>query len=76
MCYCPPCSRSPLSPVLAELQKAKLITSEECKGMSDANSIIIVQSSKSKAAISASAPILMELGFKEESAFLSGMYII
>ena len=62
-------------PVLAQLQHARLISREECKGLSDTSGVITVQSGKSDAVLRESATVLMELGFKEESAFLSGEQI-
>ena len=47
VCDCPPCPLSSLSPVLAELQQADLITSEECRGLYDSSRVVRVQSGKS-----------------------------
>ena len=70
MCNCPPCPLSP--PVLAELQQADLITSEECEGMYDSSDVVRVQSGKSPEVQSKTADVLRRHGFEKESMLLSG----
>ena len=72
MCDCPPYPLSPLSLVLAELQKAKLITSEECEGLYDSSDVVRVQSGKSPEVQSKTADVLRRHGFEKESMLLSG----
>ena len=71
MCDCPPCPVAPLSPVLAELQQADLITSEECEGMDDPSDVVGVQRGKSPEVQTKTADILRRHGL-EESNFLAG----
>ena len=72
MCDCSPCPLSPLSPVLAELQQADLITSEECRGLDEARDVVRVQSGKSSEVQSKTADVLRRHGFVKESTHLSG----
>ena len=72
MCDCPPCPLSPLSSVLAELQQADLITSEECEGLYDSSDVVIVQRGKSPEVQSKTADVLRRHGFEKESTHLSG----
>ena len=74
MCDCPPSPPplSPLSPVLAELQKAKLITSEECRGLWQPSDVVEVQRGKPPEVQSKTAKVLRSHGFEEESNFLAG----
>ena len=72
MCDCPPCPSSPLSPVLAELQQADLITSEECKGLSYTSDVVRVQRRKSADVIAKTADVLRRHGFDKESKLLEG----
>ena len=72
MCDCPPCLLSPLSPVLAELQQADLITSEECRGLDDSSDVVRVQSGKSPEVQSKTADVLRRHGFQKESNLLTG----
>ena len=72
MCDCPPCPSSPLSPVLAELQQADLITSEDCKGLSAPSDVVEVQKRKSADVIAKTADVFRCRGFKEESEHLEG----
>ena len=72
MCDCPPCPFSPLSPVLAELQQADLITSEECEGLSDRSEVVEVQERKSADVIAKTADVLRRHGFEKESKLLEG----
>ena len=72
MCDCPPCPCSLLSPVLAELQQADLITSEECEEMNDPSDVVKVQIDKSPEVLTKTADILRRHGFEEESIFLAG----
>ena len=74
VCDCPP---SPLSPhsvqaVLAELQQADLITSEECEGLYDSRGVVRVQSGKSPEVQSKTADVLRRHGFEKESNLLTG----
>ena len=71
---CPPCPFSPLSvPVLlAELQQADLITSEDCKRLFDTSIVVGVQSVKSPEVQTKTADVLRRHGFEEESNLLAG----
>ena len=71
VCDCPPCPFSPLSvqAVLAELQQADLITSEDCEGLSD---VVSIQSDKSDEVMGYSAVVPKRHGFEEESRLLAG----
>lgn len=60
------------SPVLAKLQQVNAITSEECKGLNDANDVVRTQSVKSEKVMMITADHLMTFGFKKQSKFLSG----
>ena len=59
-------------PVLAELQQADLITSEECEELDDSSDVVEVQSGKSSEVQSKTADVLRRHGFVEESTHLSG----
>ena len=72
MCDCPPCPLSSLSPVLAELQQADLITSEECRRLYDSNDVVGVQRGKSTEVRIKTADVLRRHGFEKESIHLSG----
>ena len=72
MCDCPPCPFSPLSPALAELQRADLITSDECEGLYKPKHVVRVQSGKSPEVQTKTADVLRRHGFEEESNLLSG----
>ena len=72
MCDCPPCLFSPLFPVLAELQQADLITSEECEGLSDCSEVVEVQERKSADVIARTADVFRRRGFEKESEHLEG----
>ena len=61
-------------PVLAELQQADLITSEECKGLSDPIDVVRIQRAKSPEVVAKTASILSKAGFEEESLHLSGNF--
>ena len=71
-CDCSPCPLSPLSPALAELQQAYLITSKERKRLSDISDVVRVQSGKSPEVMSKTADVLQTHGFEEESRLLAG----
>ena len=74
MCDCPSCPLSPLSvqAVLAELQQADLITSEECEGLSDPSEVVEVQGRKPADVIAKTADVLRRHGFEKESKLLEG----
>ena len=72
MCDCPPCPFSPVSPVLAELQQADLITSQECEGLYNQSVVVRVQSGKSPKVQAETADILSRNGFEKESSLLAG----
>ena len=59
-------------PVLAELQQAGLMTSEECKELFHPSHVIEVQSGKSPEVQTKTAKILERRGFEEESNLLAG----
>ena len=84
MCTCfSPYPFSPLSPVLAKLQQADLITSIECseaneergKGLSRVSDVIRIQSEKTHDVITKTAEVLRSRGFERESEFLSGKQV-
>ena len=72
MCDFPLCSLSSDSPVLAELQHADMITSEECMGVYDLSCVVGVQRVKSPEIQSKTADVLQRHGFEKESNFLAG----
>ena len=72
MCDCSLCLFSPLSPVLAELQQADLITSEECRELNDPRHVVGVQRGKSSEVQSKTADVLRRHGFEKESNLLTG----
>ena len=59
-------------PVLAELQQADLMTSEECKGLGDPTYVVEAQKSKSSEVLLKSADILRRHGFEKASNLLAG----
>ena len=59
-------------PVLAELLQADMITSEECKRLSDISDVVDVQSGKSPEVIYQTADVLQRHGLKETSRLLAG----
>ena len=59
-------------PVLAELQQADLITSKECKRLSDISNVVRVQKGKSPEVMAKTAEVLRRHGFWEESRLLAG----
>ena len=59
-------------PVLAELQQADLITSEECKGLSDPSDVVKVQCVKSPEVMAKTADVLRRHGFESKSKLLAG----
>ena len=66
-------SLSPLSPpVLAELQQADLITSGECKRLSDISDVVGIQGGKSLEVIFETDDVLRRHGLKEASKPLAG----
>ena len=72
ICDCPPWPLSSHSPVLAELQQANLITSDECRGLNDASDVVRVQRSKSPEVLIKTADILRRHGFEKKSNHLTG----
>ena len=60
------------SPVLAELQQADLITSEECRRLSYPSDVVIVQCVKSPAVVAKTADVLRRHGFESKSKLLAG----
>ena len=66
------CLFSPLLPVLAELQQADLITSEECEGLVYPSHVVRVQSGKSVEVIGKCAVVFKRHGFEKESRLLAG----
>ena len=59
-------------PVLAELQQAGLITSEECVELDKPSDVVRVQSDKSPEVQTITADILRRHGFEVESNLLAG----
>ena len=76
MCYVivlpVPCLSPPPSPVLAELQQDDLITSKECKELSDISRVVDVQRRKSCGVMSKTADVLQRHGFEEKARVLAG----
>ena len=58
--------------VLAELQQADLITSEECKGLYHLILVVQIQSGKSPEVVTKTADVLNRHGFEEESKLHGG----
>ena len=58
--------------VLAELQQADLITSEECMGLRLLNEVVRVQRLKTPEVMAKTADVLKRHGFEEESTLLAG----
>ena len=58
--------------VLADLQQADLITSEECKGLKYSSDVVRVQSGKSPEVMAKTADVLKRHGLEEESTLLAG----
>ena len=58
--------------VLAELQQASVITSEECEGLYHLGLVVQVQSGKSPEVVTKTADVLNKHGFEEESKLLAG----
>ena len=58
--------------VLAELQQADVITSEECKGLNFSRDVVRVQRVKSPEVLTKTADVLKRHGFGEESTLLAG----
>ena len=59
-------------PVLAELVQADLITSEECRQLSDPSDVVRTQTLKSPEVMTKTAGILLRHGFEKESSLLAG----
>ena len=66
-----PCPSHLSPPVLAELQQADLITSEECRGLDDSRGVVVVQRGKSPEVQSKTADVLRRHGFEKESDHLT-----
>ena len=62
-------------PVLAELQQGNLITSDECKRLSEVWQVHNVLRVKTPTTKSRSAEILLKHGYQEVSALLSGKHL-
>ena len=58
--------------VLAELQQAGIITSEECEEMYHPSDVVEVQSGKSPEILTKTADVLKRHGFEEKSKYLAG----
>ena len=72
MCDCPPVCPFLYPPVLAELQQAGLITSEECEELQDPSDVFEVQREKSPEVMAKTADALRRHGFEEQSSLLAG----
>ena len=59
-------------PVLAELVQANLVTSEECRGLSNLSNVVRVQSGKSPEVLIKTADVVRRHGFEEKSNILAG----
>ena len=77
MCDCPPCPLSPHSvrAVLADLQKARVITGFESRDLKDPSAVVKLQSKKSPEMMVTTADILRAHGFANESQILTGEWI-
>ena len=74
-CDCPSCLFPPVyTPVLAELQQAGLISSEECKMLDDPMYVVGVQSGKSSEVLTKTADVLRRQEFEEVSRLLAGKH--
>ena len=69
---CPPCPFSPLTPVLAKLVQANLITSKECRLLNHPRKVVEALSTKSPDVQAKTADVLRRQGFEEESKLLAG----
>ena len=58
--------------VVAELVQADLMTSEECRRLSDLSDVVEVQRGKSPEVLTKTAEVLLRHGFEKESNLLSG----
>ena len=63
---------STVKAVLAELQQADLISSEECEGLHHISGVVDVQKGKSPEVMSKTAEVLRRHGFEKESTPLAG----
>ena len=63
---------STVKAVLAELQQADLISSEECEGLQDISGVVRVQKGKSPEVMFKTVKVLRRYGFDEESKPLAG----
>ena len=63
---------STVEAVLAELQQADLISSEECEGLHHISGVVDVQKGKSPEVMSKTADVLRRHGFEKESTLLAG----
>ena len=63
---------STINAVLAVLQRSRLITSEECKGLSVIHRVVRVQRGKSPEVVAKTADVLRRHGFVEMSRLLAG----
>ena len=63
---------STVDAVLAELQQADLISSEECKELQHISRVVDVQKGKSPEVMSKTAKVLRRHGFDEQSRLLAG----
>lgn len=73
MCDFPPCPFPPFSPsVLDKLRQAGLITSKECRMLTDSTDVVRVQRFKSSTVMAKTADVLNRFGFAKESQFLFG----
>ena len=61
-------------PVLTELQQVDLITSKECKCLSDISDVVKAQWDKSPEVKAISADVLKRQGFEKESRLLAGRH--
>ena len=59
-------------PVLAELQQADLISSDQCRKLDNSRGVVSVQKGKSSEVLKKTADVLKRHGFDKESTHLSG----
>ena len=72
VCDCPPCPSPFSSTVLADLQQADLITSEECSRLSHISRVLEVQRTKSPEVVTKTADVIKRHGYVQESSLLPG----
>ena len=72
VCDCPPCPSPFSSTVLADLQQAHLITTDEYTWLNDISGVVKLQITKSHEVMTETAAVMKRHGLGEESKLLSG----